>query len=307
MAVDGNEGTPGSPILKHDFLVIWLSMSAPVLTELSDAAFPGYAVGDPLGDGNFSPIGTAPNAAFKNGLIRARVTGSFTDLHGAARTLPADWASLAGRYAFDTSGYNPSAWDIHDDDLATEGHTATSMCIAGIANIDAVDNCLGGNEIGRFSRTVGGTNASPGTFGPFDPARPGTSYLPDGKLDAGDAPMPAARIDVDLAGTVGALAAADKHVLYSRNRTGAASAAFPLNAHNLYAPFYVSLLPGDISQTSVVGYTTSGTTGPIANNFPGYQSGFVMFSDARTYHFWDLLGRAPPRLGSTPAATISAR
>ena len=37
-------------------------MSAPVLTELSDAAFPGYAVGDPLGDGNFSPIGTAPNA-----------------------------------------------------------------------------------------------------------------------------------------------------------------------------------------------------------------------------------------------------
>ena len=130
MAVDGNEGTPGSPILKHDFLVIWLSMSAPVLTELSDAAFPGYAVGDPLGDGNFSPIGTAPNAAFKAGLIRARVTGSFIDLHGAARTLPADWASLAGRYAFDTSGYNPSAWDIHDDDLATEGHTATSMCIA---------------------------------------------------------------------------------------------------------------------------------------------------------------------------------
>jgi len=285
MAVDGNEGTPGSPILKHDFLVIWLNMSAPVLTELSDASFPGYAVGDPLGDGNFSPI----SGAYKNGLIRARVTGSFTDLHGAARTLPADWASLAGRYAFDTSGYNPSAWDIHDDDLLTEGHTATSMC-GGVAAIDAVDNCLGGNEIGRFSRTVGGTASFPGTFGPFDPARPGTSYLPDGKLDAGDAPMPAARIDVDLAGTVGALAAADKHILYSRNRTGSASAAYPGNAHNLYAPFYVSLLPGDISQTSVVGYTTSGTTGPIANNFPGYQSGYVMFQDARTYHFWDLLG-----------------
>ena len=55
--------------------------------------------------------------------------------------------------------------------------------------------------------------------------------------------MPAARIDVDLAGTVGALVAADKHVLYSRNRTGAASAAYPGNAHNLYAPFYVSALP----------------------------------------------------------------
>lgn len=289
MAVDGNEGLPGSPILKHDFLVIWLNMSAPVLTELSDAAFPGYAVGDPLGDGNFYPLGTPPNADYKNGLIRARVTGSFTDLHGTARTLPADWASLAGRYAFDTSGYNPMAWDIHDDDLATEGHTATSMC-GGVAAIDAVDNCLGGNEIGRFSRTVNGTDAFPGTFGPFDPARPETSFLPDGKLDYGDAPMPAARIDVDLTGTVGALAAADKHVLYSRNRTGVASAAYPNNAHNLYAPFYVSLLPGDISQTSVLRYTTSGITGPIANNFPGYQSGYVMFSDARTYHFWDLLG-----------------
>ena len=107
--------------------------------------------------------------------------------------------------------------------------------------------------------------------------------------------MPAARIDVDLAGTVGALAAADKHVLYSRNRTGAASAAFPLNAHNLYAPFYVSLLPGDISQTSVVGYTTSGTTGPIANNFPGYQSGFVMFIGCQDVSLLGSARSAPPR------------
>jgi hypothetical protein len=280
MAVDGNEGTPGSPVLKHDFLVIWLAMSAPVLTELSSAAFPGFPVGDPLGDGNFSPSGTP--GAFTNGLIRARVTGSFTDLHGSARTLPADWASLAGRYAFDTSGYNTMAWDIHDDDLATEGHTATSMC-GGVAAIDAVDNCLGGGELlGRFSRTIGGTN--PFTLGPFDPARPETSYLPDGKLDAGDAPMPAARIDVSLTGTVGALAAADKHVLYSRNRTGAPS------AHNLYAPFYVSLIPGDASQElGPGGYTTSGTTGPGANNFPGYQSDFSPIVGARAYHFWDLL------------------
>ena len=124
------------------------------------------------------------------------------------------------------------------------------MCSPASQTIDAVDNCLGGGEsVGSRARSAGRV-ASPGTFGPFDPARPGTSFLPDGKLDAGDAPMPAARIDVDLAGTVGALDAADKHVLYSRNRTGAASAAYPGNAHNLYAPFYVSLLPGDISQTA---------------------------------------------------------
>ncbi len=286
MAVDAREGVQGSPELKHDFLVIWLSMSAPVLTELSDAAFPGFSVGDPLGDGNFNPIGTP--GAFRDGLIRARVTGSFTDLHATARTLPADWAALAGRYAFDVDGYNPMAWDIHDDDLATEGHTATSMC-GGVAAIDAVDNCLGGCEVGRFSRIIGGTGHLNGeTVGPFDPARPDTSFLPDGKLDFGDAPMPAARIDVDLAGSVGALAAADKHVLYSRNRTGAASAAFPGNAHNLYAPFYVSALPGDWSQIRP-GYTSSGTTGPIANNFPGYQTAGILNQGVRGYHFWDLL------------------
>jgi len=284
MAVDGNEGTPGSPVLKHDFLVIWLTMSAPVLTELSSAAFPGLAVGDPLGDGIFNPVA----GAFGNGLIRAQVTGSFTDLHGAARTLPADWASLAGVYAFDTSGYRPLAWDIHDDQATTEGHTSTSMC-GGVAAIDAVDNCLGNGlfpaDVASQSRTVGGTLF---TLGPFDPARPGTSFLPDGKLDAGDAPMPAARIDVSLAGTVGALAAADKHVIYSRNRTGAASTAFPGNAHNEYAPFYVSTIPGDFSQ-ELPGYTSSGTTGPIANNFPGYQSLPSALVGVRAYHFWDLL------------------
>jgi len=236
MAVDGNEGVAGSPVLKHDFLVIWLNMGAPVLTELSNAAFPGYVVGDPAGDGIFSPSGTP--GAFANGLIRAQVTGSFTDLHGALRTLPADWASLAGVYAFDRSGYNAMAWDIHDDQSEEAIHSLDSFCAPPKAGtIDAVDNCLGGNEVGPQSRTVGGTSA---TLGPFDPARPSTSYLPNGRLDAGDAPMPAARIDLSLAGTVGALAAADKHVLYSRNRTGAASAAFPGNAHNLYAPFYAA-------------------------------------------------------------------
>jgi hypothetical protein len=269
MATDDG-GPDGLPVEKHDFLVIWLNMSAPVLTELSNAAFPGHVVGDPLGDGNFVPVG----GAFGNGLIRAQVTGSFTDLLGTPRTLPTDWAALAGSFAFDTSGYNPSAWDIHDDQAATEGHTATSIC-GGAFAIDAVDNCLGGGEFGAFSRLIGGTNP---TWGPFDPARPGSSYLPDGKLDAGDAPMPAARIDVDLAGTVGALAAADKHVLYSRNRTGAASTLFPNNAHNLYAPFNGAYIPATSAPQ-----TSSGVTGPLANNFPGFQG------TPGLYHFWNLL------------------
>src|SRR5688500_12751780 len=211
MAVDGT-AAEGMPTLKHDFLVIWLDMSSPTLTELGDDAFPGFSVGDPDGDGMFEPI----DGEFLNGLIRITVTGSFVDLNNNPRTLPADWAALAGLYAADTDDYDPMRWDIHDDQLLTEGHTAASIC-GGVALIDAVDNCLGGTERGAFSRLIGGTAP---TVGPFDPLRPGSSFLPDGKLDAGDAPMPAARIDVRLAGTVGALEDADKHVLYSRNRTG---------------------------------------------------------------------------------------
>jgi len=288
MAVDGNEGVAGSPVLKHDFLVIWLNMSAPTLTELSNAAFPGYVVGDPLGDGIFSPTGTP--GAFGAGLIRATVTGSFTDLHGAPRTLPADWGSLAGVYAFDQSGYNPMAWDIHDDQSLEAIHSADSFCLPPKAgDIDGVDNCLGNGGLGELapqSRTVGGTFA---TLGPFDPARPGTSFLPNGRLDAGDAPMPAARIDLSLAGTVGALAAADKHVLYSRNRTGAGGTGgiAANNAHNLYAPFYAALIPADASQLADDVYTTSGTHGAIPNNFPGYQVG-PLPNFLGIYHYWDL-------------------
>lgn len=263
MALDDG-GPAGMPTLKHDFLVIWLAMSNPTLTELGSTAFPGLDVGDPLGDGNFVPA----DGEYLNGLVRITVTGTFVDLHGMTRTLPADWAALAGVYAADTDDYNPDAWDIHDDQLETEGHTSASIC-AGAAAIDAVDNCLGGGEMGAFSRLVGGTNP---TVGPFDPVRPGSSFLPDGKLDAGDAPMPAARIDVSLAGTVGALENADKHVIYSRDRSGDS------DGHNLYAPFYAAYIPAtEAPQTS------SGTHGPIANNFPGYQN------EEGLYHYWDLL------------------
>jgi hypothetical protein len=138
-----------------------------------------------------------------------------------------------------------------------------------------VDNCLGGGQFDAFSRLIGGTDD---TIGPFDPVRPGSTFLPDGNLNAGDAPMPAARIDVRLSGTVGALEDADKHVLYSRNRTGVASAAYPGNAHNLYAPFYGAYIPATTAPE-----TSSGTHGAVANNFPGYQG------EPGLYHFWDLL------------------
>ena len=50
----------------------------------------------------------------------------------------------------------------------------------------------------------------------------------------------------------------------------------------------MSALPGDFSQIRP-GYTSSGTTGPIANNFPGYQTEGILNQGVRGYHFWDLL------------------
>ncbi len=292
MAVD-NDAASGSPVLKHDFLIIWLGMNTPTLTELGESAFPGIDLGDPDGGNpaDFIPrdIDGDGDLEYGPGLIRATVTGSFQDLHDVARTLPADWAALAGVYAFDQTGYNPSRWDIHDDQLETEGHTPTSFCLPPkTATVDAVDNCLGNQGLGELapqSRVIGGTFA---TVGPFDPARPGTSFLPDGKLDAGDAPMPAARVDLTLTGGVGALEAADKHEIYSRDRTGEPSAANPTNAHNLYAPFYAALIPADASQIADSFYTTSGTHGALANNFPGYQVG-PFAGILGVYHYWDFV------------------
>ena len=77
------------------------------------------------------------------------------------------------------------------------------------------------------SRASSATRPDPNTFGPFDPLVLST-LLSDGNLNAGDAPMPAARVDVQIAkntggtdiGGVGSLEPADKAEVYSRNTLG---------------------------------------------------------------------------------------
>jgi len=307
---DPDDGRTGSPILKHDFLVIWLGMNSPTLTELGESAFPGIDLGDQDGGNpaSYTPrdIDGDGDLEYGPGLIRVGVTGSFTDLHGNARTLPADWDPLARRYANGRDGYNKDLWDIHDDQNSLpDKHTTASFC-AELGNpIDAVDNCQGSDsEVGPFSRTIGNTFA---TLGPFDPARPGSSYLPDGKLDAGDAPMPAARIDLSVAGGVGSLEEADKHEIYSVDRAGTvdntATAAVE-GKHNLYAPFYAALIPADAFLPGVdLDYTTSGTHGALANNFEGYQAGpFPNFIGI--YHYWDFVLSDDTREGSNKCKDV---
>ncbi len=143
-----------------------------------------------------------------------------------------------------------SRWDIHDDETDIEGHVVGSVCGGGtLPNTDAVDNCLGGGPDGPFSRVFGDTSSAGTSVGPFDPLRPDDTLLSNGTLDSGDAPMPAARIDVSIAQNsggagdisgVGSLAPANKAVSYSRDFTGNPT------QHNLYAPFYSAYIPATI-------------------------------------------------------------
>jgi hypothetical protein len=300
----------GDSLDQHQFLVIWLQDQAPVITEAA-----GANLGDPTGNGVFNPIvGAGPRGignAFLPGLIKVEVKGTFpfgNDFAGYGRptvTLPDDWAWLAQHLAVDSSltGSNaPGAaamrWDIHDDDLTTEGHTAGSFCTSTGATIDAVDNCLGVGvtgdpDLGPFSNIYGGT--SDFAYGPFDPVRGFDTLLSDGKLDAGDAPMPALRVDVNLSAdsTVGTLSKADKSDIYSRDGTGSTTGATP---HNLFAPFYKALipaaLPGEGSILSDVP-ATSGVAGHASNNFTSFL-GFTDSSNIWTteqvpgiYDYWD--------------------
>lgn len=124
---------PANPVLKHQFLTGWMTLNDPSLTELGAANFASTAqanaaatLGDPAGDGHFT-------AGSKYGLLSVTVTGSmpmngtWAALVGKSSvTLPGDWATLANALATDSNpaDANPAMrWDIHDDDLATEGHT----------------------------------------------------------------------------------------------------------------------------------------------------------------------------------------
>lgn len=253
-------------LLEHQFLGIWLQLGVPTIDEVGANDPTGgpvgseTEVGDPLGDGAFLP-------SSNNGRIQVMVTGSFPHpLSPSGRfTLPTDWATLAAALATsaDPTDDNPTwRWDIHDDMLKTEGHVA-GFCGPGAATVDAVDNCRGGDV--RFSRVFGDFGRE---GGPFDPVRL-PSLLSDGKVDAGDAPMPAARVDISIApntnpltdiGGVGALEKADKTEVYSRDGNGTDS------PHNLYAPYYEQYVPATAAEEDR-DPASSGTDWFEQNNF----------------------------------------
>jgi hypothetical protein len=245
-------------------------------------------------------------------------------------TMPADWddwARIWARSSIAGNERNPCLWDIHDEftglpavggaspaaPVAGDNHNKTvDPCIVGPSapGRDEVDNVTGGGEFGPFSRFIHNFADNPTegpqavelpgttvfTIGPFDPKRRDTSYIPDGFLNEGDAPMPAARVDVriDPAG-IGLLVPIDKHAVYTGNAT-----------HPLWAPYYGTFLPSTAAQRPLtdptfadpntgLGTTASGIDGPATgNNFHGFLNNFAQ---GGLYHFWDF-AVATGRLGT---------
>jgi hypothetical protein len=226
-----------------------------------------------------------------------------------------DWAGIWARSSIAGNERNPCLWDIHDEftgapavggvspaaPVAGDNHNKTAdPCIVGPSapGRDEVDNVTGGDEFGPFSRFIHNFADNPPegpqavelpgetvvTVGPFDPKRRDSSYIPDGYLNEGDAPMPAARVDVriDPAG-IGALVPIDKHAVYDGNTT-----------HPLWAPYYGTFLPSTFAQrpftsfddpNTGLGTTASGIDGPATgNNFHGFLNNFAQ---GGLYHFWD--------------------
>jgi hypothetical protein len=229
-------------------------------------------------------------------------------------TLPTDWAQLASELAVDADPNNPDAgngqggadfrWDIHDAgpppvntaaELVLDGkhdpdnNTASDACAPPAFDLteslrEPVDSCVQGSgpqvpwgfsANGDMFSTINGPSSVLG-IGPFDPERFSETLLSDRVVDAGDAPMPAAKEHVRIAdptaaepfGGAGSLEPVLKSSLYDR---GAAS------HHRYFAPFYAAYLPA----TEAPVQEASGIDGPRHLN-NGAEGGFLDCGGART-------------------------
>jgi hypothetical protein len=341
------DGTGGPVILVHDFYVAWMNLNSIVLCNNSS---PGLCTG-PTAETITDVAGaTTPN------VLEANVTGNFPLLQdfnelgighditlpdhstSTGLVMPDDWATLATAIAVvrGPQGNPLDFWDTHDDTLATEGHAQESpagICTPRVTTgIDAVDQCSDSgslalaNEAGGYSAiwTFPSANGLSllNSYGPFDPTRPGQTYLSDGKVDAGDAPMPSARIDFTIApniggtdiGGVGTFTKVDKGLCPGQSELndlgGEPAAPFgctnsvyvrpgATTPHHLYAPFYREYLPATLAPNDPF---SSGIDGGFANNFNGFLNlnGNALADPTGLYDYWDI---AEYLRFATPAAT----
>ena len=290
---------------QHDFLVGWMSINTPHITNAGSppGEFPGTVPGNSV---NVLVTGSMP-------------TGEFASDYGLPGTLtmPNDWATWADAMASVEVGLgkyygypsNPlwstpasAFWDIHDSSgpLASvtdspDVHVNQLACPNSTPDpfVDQVDNCTGAGDedLYPFSRVQGDFGTG---VGPFDPAF-AVTLLSDGRLNANDAPMPAAKIVFNSSGGMGGFVNScynDKDTVYNRNvdftkfRAGGdsdesfaddcfdptATSDPESAAHALYAPYYEQYIPATSRGYGDPYDASSGVDGPLAdpNNFTGF-------------------------------------
>ncbi len=113
----------------------------------------------------------------------------------------------------------------------------------------------------------------PDRSGPFDPNYAGETLLPDGQLNAGDAPMPAARIDFSIAANTDPLHSIDGVGYFGERVEGA---RLQPRLHRLQQarpatcsrPFYSQYIPA--TSRDDLGYASGVDGALITDNFPGF-------------------------------------
>ena len=144
--------------------------------------------------------------------------------------------------------------------------------------------------------TVFGTPSRDGySDGPFDPLYPHDTMLSDGKVDAGDAPMPAAQIDVDDRREQ---RRPDRHqrrrlprTRATRATTTAVTAWARTRRHNYDQPFYHQYIPATDRPIDAAGsapYGGGGGAQPTGIDGSGDPDGFNGFwFNAASYQNWE--------------------
>src|ERR1700722_11924673 len=295
----------GEIIFSHQFLGIWLTANKPGRNEAGTSAsgtetFQNQLngtgqgnlsdfLGDKEGNGQFIPSPFSGEETDK-GLVQIKVTGSFpvlkeAPLHNVLEeetyTLPEAWPTLATALASSSEeteppGTNPGLWDIHGTPSLGDGSNASSpSALFAAFSSDALSG--------------GFTSGETATVGPYDPQSANETLLSDGTLNADDAPMPAMRIDVSIAGNepgglggVGQISGASKALVYSHNFNGDAE-----EAGNLYNPYYGEYIPATDRGLP----QSSGVTGPSpGGDFPGFLN-----NHPEPYTFWTSVKNANER------------
>jgi hypothetical protein len=267
----------GENLYEKQFIVAWMDLLKPSVVGGGDVNAGDFCLGLTRRTaeliGLYGPFSICDPTLDPRHRVKVVVKGNIPLLAnfsewglGDHLTMPDDWgkwAAVMARSTIDASAATAmSNWDIHDDSALTEGHVFTNGKQCALVDetnkdlSDAVDNCTGENAWGGFSTVFGNLSRTDNTIGPFDPIYPFDTLLSDGKVDAGDAPMPAARIDVtvrdnnsadptDISG-VGYLFPSYKTEVYSRDGLGSdwwGNITQPVKAHNFYAPFYSQYIP----------------------------------------------------------------